>query len=210
MTALTEPVEPVWYLAYGSNLWRDRFLCYVTGGRPPGASRTYPGCRDTTPPAADAAMVVGGRIAFGGESTVWGGGIAYLDPAADGVVAARAYLLSSSQLNDVVCQETRQPPGTDLALGRGGRRIGRLPSPRGYDTVAHLGERDGHPLLTITSHQSRTPTAPSPSYLRAISRGLHEAHGWDAIRIADYLLLAAGVAGAWTRRELASLLVQRG
>ena len=34
------PVQ-VWYASYGSNLARDRFLCYLEGGRPKGATRTY-------------------------------------------------------------------------------------------------------------------------------------------------------------------------
>lgn len=23
----------VWYASYGSNMWRDRFLCYIQGGK---------------------------------------------------------------------------------------------------------------------------------------------------------------------------------
>lgn len=37
---MTEPL--VWYAAYGSNLAAARFRCYVVGGRPAGAARTYP------------------------------------------------------------------------------------------------------------------------------------------------------------------------
>jgi hypothetical protein len=50
---------------------------------------------------------------------VWGGGIAFYDPAADGELAARAYLLTFGQLSDVVAQEARQPVGSDLALHLG-------------------------------------------------------------------------------------------
>lgn len=28
------PSQPmVWYASYGSNMWRDRFLCYIQGGK---------------------------------------------------------------------------------------------------------------------------------------------------------------------------------
>ena len=42
--------DPVWYVAYGSNMSAARFGCYISGGRPPGARRTYLGCRDQSPP----------------------------------------------------------------------------------------------------------------------------------------------------------------
>ena len=43
----------VWYVSYGSNMSAARFACYVEGGRPPGGTRTNPGCRDRTPPVRD-------------------------------------------------------------------------------------------------------------------------------------------------------------
>lgn len=44
-------MEQVWYASYGSNLSSRRFSCYLCGGRPPGAIRTYPGAHDRTAPA---------------------------------------------------------------------------------------------------------------------------------------------------------------
>ena len=43
----------VWYAVYGSNLRRQRFDCYIAGGRPEGSNTEYPGCRDKTPPKDD-------------------------------------------------------------------------------------------------------------------------------------------------------------
>ena len=40
----------IWYVAYGSNLSRQRFHHYLRGGRPHGNDREYPGCRDTSDP----------------------------------------------------------------------------------------------------------------------------------------------------------------
>ena len=42
--------DPVWYVAYGSNLSRERFRAYLEGGRPVGSRRHYAGGRDTSPP----------------------------------------------------------------------------------------------------------------------------------------------------------------
>ncbi|MGW8332136.1 hypothetical protein ACWGLE_30040, partial [Streptomyces sp. NPDC055897] len=36
----------VWYASYGSNMHLDRLAHYIEGGRPAGAARSYPGCRD--------------------------------------------------------------------------------------------------------------------------------------------------------------------
>ena len=49
-------------------------------------------------------------------------------------------------------------------------------------------------------------TAPSPVYLGMLARGLREAHGWDAERIAGYLAGRPGVAGRWQRVALLELV----
>ena len=41
-------MQHIWYVAYGSNLSRERFCHYLRGGRPDGVERDYPGCRDTS------------------------------------------------------------------------------------------------------------------------------------------------------------------
>lgn len=78
----------MWYVAYGSNLSSERFACYVVGGRPAGARRTYEGCRDPSPPRRTSAIWLPGRLVFGGTSRAWGGGMAFYDPDGDGRVAA--------------------------------------------------------------------------------------------------------------------------
>lgn len=104
--------DPVmlWYVAYGSNLHRDRFLCYLAGGRPAGAARTYTGCRDPRPPAADRPVLLPGGIYFAQTSPVWGGGVAFYDPSLPGLAPARAYLLTTGQFSDVLAQEMRRAP----------------------------------------------------------------------------------------------------
>ncbi|MGQ4514658.1 histone deacetylase [Streptomyces sp. DW26H14] len=57
-----------------------RFRCYLAGGRPEGAARTYPGCRDPRPPAASALLRLSGALYFAAESEVWTGGMAFYDP----------------------------------------------------------------------------------------------------------------------------------
>jgi len=197
--------DPVWYVAYGSNLLAARFGCYLAGGRPPGASRTYAGCRDRTAPRRDVAVSLPGGLVFAGDSAVWGGGIAFYDPEADGELVARAYLLSFGQFSDVVAQEARRPVGADLLLGSTGSP-GRWPAPSGvYESVLHLDDLDGHPMLTITSLEDLEPAPPSAPYLRTILHGLAETSAWSVAERVGYLLAARGVSLVWNRAELRGL-----
>lgn len=199
----------VWYVAYGSNLLADRFGCYVSGGRPPGGLREYPGFRDPTPPRESLALTVPGGIYFAGESHAWTGGTAFFDSALPGVVAARAYLIGGAQFGDLAEQEMLRAPGTDrdlsvvLADGRHSYGPGR------YESLIRLGERDGLPMLTISAPWSWTAAqlaSPNADYLRIIGRGLAEAHRWDQRRIGEYLASAPGVADGWDPAQIRALI----
>ncbi|WP_425829931.1 histone deacetylase [Kribbella sp. DT2] len=208
--------ELVWYVAYGSNLASGRFRSYLAGGRPTGGRRVYPGCRDPREPAQVAAVEVPGGLVFSGESAVWGGGRAYYDLAAPGVVAGRAYLLTAEQLGDVAAQEMYREPGSafarELAGVLGEVESVRVMGPGRYETVARVGERDGVPMFTVTDVDAGDlePSAPSAAYLWWIAAGLRESHGWDAARVAEYLSEARGVEGAWSRNELAEIASAEG
>ena len=93
---------------------------------------------------------------FAGCSTVWGGGLAFYDSAAQGNLAARAYLVTFGQFSDVVAQEARQPIAENLVLSGTERR---WPAPsRVYETVVHVDDHEGFPMLSITSLQELAPT----------------------------------------------------
>ncbi|MER7544116.1 histone deacetylase [Spirillospora sp. NPDC127506] len=198
--------DPIWYVAYGSNLFRERFQCYLAGGRPPGGARRHAGCRDPRPARAEQSITIPGGIYFAHTSSTWGGGMAFYDPDLPGRAAARAYLLTRRQFCDVLSQEMRRDPGTDHdlseVLARGRQRLG----PGRYETVLRVGERAGHPMLTFTSPHPAAPNAPTAPYLAMLGNGLREAHGWTAGRAASYLAARPGARGAWTERAIAALL----
>ncbi len=206
----------IWYVAYGSNLAMARFRCYLSGGRPAGGSREYPGCRDPSDPVRTLAIEVPGRLVFAARSRVWGGGMAFFDGARPGVAACRAHLITTQQFADVAAQELRRPPGGEFAIDL----AGLLPDvesmvttgPGRYETVVRLGERDGVAMFTITHHDvdSLPLAAPTAPYLRWISIGLRESHGYDAARIARYLVDAPGIRGAWTEAEIRELAETEG
>ncbi len=195
----------VWYVAYGSNLASDRLRCYLAGGRPFGGLRTYAGARDPCNPRQHRAVLLPGEMVFAGQSTVWMGGIAFYFPGSVGHVAARAYLLTVEQANDLVCQEIRRPTGGDLGLIGDQPNSTRPLGGRAYDVALRLHDIDGHPSVTISSTHPATPTSPSAAYLRWICRGLGEAFGWRPARIAGYLSAFPGVRGAWTVEDLVAL-----
>lgn len=189
------PAPLVWYVSYGSNMNAARLDCYLRGGRPPGAKVTYPGARDATPPRADAAVLLPGRLRFAGESRVWGGSVAFYDHEEPGPTAARAYLITAQQFVDVAAQEMHRPPRADDPLEdvvRAGVPGGTYAAgPGRYETLLHVGERGGLPMLTITAPggaRDLLPGEPTAAYLAMLTAGLAQAHGWDAERAEAYLL----------------------
>jgi hypothetical protein len=198
----------VWYLSYGSGMDLDRLRCYLVGGRPEGAAREYPGCRDPSPPVRSAGIEVPGVLYFATESPVWTGGRAFYDPSGDGVLRGRAHLIRDSQFSDIVAQEMYREPGADLDLGPvladGRYELG----PGRYETLVCPGSLDGVPVLSFTAPWAYREVAvnrPAPAYLRRLAAGLLAAGPWDRREVARYLAQAPGVAGAWTPGAVAEL-----
>jgi hypothetical protein len=191
-------VQHIWYVAYGSNLSRERFCYYLRGGRPDGVERDYPGCRDTSDELDSFGLLISGGVYFAGRSSGWRAGMAFYDANVAGEVAARAYLITTEQFVDVLAQETRRSPGMTLDLGpvfRGERYSNGV---GGYSILVRVGERHGLPLVTFTRDRRSVSTlvAPSVLYLATMATGLREAHGWSRSQIDRYLsaLHGSGVA----------------
>jgi hypothetical protein len=137
--------------------------------------------------------------------------MAFFDRAMAGTAACRAYLITADQFGDIAAQERRRPPGGEFARDL----AGLLPDvetmvatgPGHYETVVRLGELDGAAMFTITHHDvAGLPlNPPTGRYLRWISTGLREAHGFDSARIARYLAAAPGATDAWSEAEIEAL-----
>jgi hypothetical protein len=199
----------VWYVAYGSNLFQERFSCYLAGGRPAGGRRTYTGCRDTRPARDIRAVTLPGGIYFALTSLTWGGGMAFYDPSLPGRAAARAYLLTRQQFCDVIAQEMRRDVGDDHDLAEVMETGRQILGPGRYETVIKVGERDARPMLTFTAPEgahAANLNAPSAPYLTMLGHGLREAHGWSRERAARYLSARPGARRAWTAPRIAALL----
>jgi hypothetical protein len=180
----------VWYVAYGSNLCAARFACYLGGGRPAGAGRDYPGCRDRCPARESIAVTLPGTLYFAGESTVWTGGMAFYDHDTAGPTYSRGYLITAEQFADIAAQEMRRAPGESLdltdVLVSGRHQFG----PGRYETLVLLGEHGGHPMLTFTAPgrvTDVTHTRPAAAYMQTIATGLAETLDWTDEQIHRYL-----------------------
>ncbi|HWM75742.1 MAG TPA: histone deacetylase [Nocardioides sp.] len=201
----------VWYASYGSNMSADRLACYLTGGCPPGGTRTYPGARDRTLPTAVRPLQLAGCVYFAWHSRTWGGGIAFYDPDGPGSSVGRAYRLNPGQLSDVLEQEMHRDPGVDhdlselLAEGVTVLGDGR------YESLHVVGELDGEPVVTFTSPEAMHAAdhnEPTSAYLALMARGLVEGHAWDADRVAAYLLNRPGI-GSWDAAGIRRLVDPR-
>lgn len=194
----------VWYVAYASNLSAERLRCYLAGGRPDGARRTYEGGRDPSPPTGDRLLKLSGGLIFAGRSRVWGGALAFYDPTVDSQVVTRSYRITFGQLSDLVSQETRQPVGCNLTPPAEEGRP--WPTPSGvYESLIRVGDHDGLPVFTLTSLQPLEPAPPSTPYLRTIVRGLEEVWESTAQDRVAYLLKARGVTPSWSHEQLLAL-----
>jgi hypothetical protein len=177
--------DSIWYVAYGSNMAAARLRCYIEVGTPIGAHRAYTGCRDQAMPIASRAVVIPGQVYFALESATWTGGMAFYDPDADGQTAARAWLITTQQFADVLSQEMGRPIGDEIDFARLTPGVRLSLGPGRYETVVHIGDLDGHAMVTFTCPwrmDEVETTVPHPAYLRMLTSGLSEAHGWDELR----------------------------
>lgn len=188
-----ESDDRAWYVAYGSNMCRDRLLAYLEGtvapstaGRARGVTEAgsrsarygpHRGCADPTPPTADRALELAQPVRFRGRSPRWGGGVAFLDlhPAEGCRTPARAWLLTVTQVLSVVGQESRRPVDPPRSLLEGMAVGETVPLGGGwYDTLLRLDDIDGRPAVTVTTAQPLPLTEPTAPYLATIAAGRAE------------------------------------
>ncbi|MDA5283221.1 histone deacetylase [Streptomyces sp. NPDC054904] len=200
--------EQVWYASYGSNMHMDRLAAYIAGGTPPGATRTYPGCRDRRAPERSIAVELEGRLYFATESPVWTGGRGFYDPTAAGRMWGRAHLVTVGQMSDIAAQEMYRDPGADLDVSTAVRDGRDELGPGRYETLICPGAIEGIPVLTFTAPwtlQDVEVLTPSAAYLRYLAGGLLESGPWEERGIARYLAACPGAAGSWTAHQVREL-----
>lgn len=209
--------DQIWYAAYGSNLDPDRFECYLSGGRPLGATRTYPGVREPVLNLQARALRISGQLSFAWHSPTWGGGIAFYEPAPttatpaghpEKIVLARGYLLTHQALSDVVEQEMRRSPSVNHDFAEVVRTGRQMLGPGRYETLHRVGEFEGRAVLTfgIDDAASLGLRAPAAAYVATIARGLRRTHDLTLTAVVDYLLDCPGMTPGWDRESLTAVV----
>ena len=152
-----ENQDLVWYVSYGSNLLKERFLYYIEGGYYQG--KCYAGCKNRNLPRCNKAFTIPHPLYFGNESRTWGGtGVAFIANEKSGKTLGRAWLVTTDQFKAIRGQEGC--------------------SPKWYEYCVKLGtDENGIQYKTFTQDpQHREPNPPSDEYLEVIRRGLKETY----------------------------------
>ncbi len=165
--------EYVWYVSYGSNMLKKRFLCYIQGGSYKGSGYRK-ACKDTTPPLAVKTIEIPYGMYFGNESPTWYDcGVSFLDTTEKGYALGVAYLITKEQFEHVAKQENngRYPGGGEW-----------------YEDIIDLGTMEGIKIKTITNNNLRTYKEPCLEYYETLRKGIKE--NWPNMAdkdIEDYL-----------------------
>ncbi|WP_099355007.1 hypothetical protein [Fredinandcohnia onubensis] len=196
----------VWYASYGSNINRDRFLCYIKGGRPKGSTETEVGCKDTSSPIDEGIFTIPYPLYFAKEARRWDSkGVAFIDgsPNEDTATYSKKYLITSEQFIDVLKQENSGLQ-FDIDLQKvkeSGSMIFRKKA--WYGRILYLGDDGGYPIFTFTAPWDIETVAfnkPSYEYLDTIISGLKEYYSKE--EIIQYLENKPGIKGNYSTEEL--------
>ena len=161
--------EYVWYVSYGSNMLKERFMCYIKGGSFEG-SRYRQAFSDATPPLAVKTFEIPYDMYFGNTSGSWQDcGVSFLDLSKKGHALGVAYLITKDQFRHVCAEENG----------------GRAPEEgySWYEDIIDLGVMDGFEVKTITNRNLRPYKEPCLEYRETLIRGIEE--NWPDMFIRD-------------------------
>ena len=151
----------VWYVSYGSNMLKDRFMHYIKGGKFENRGRKRAACVDTSEPVAVRAYDIPFDMYFANESGSWEHkGVSFLDITKPGHALGVAYLISREQFEHVAREEN----------GGGNPES----CPNWYNCVKNLDSVDSCEVVTLTNDGVRPYNEPCEAYLNTLHRGLAE------------------------------------
>ncbi|CDQ18148.1 hypothetical protein SAMN05192559_102109 [Halobacillus karajensis] len=205
-----EKVNYVWYASYGSNLNRDRFLCYIKGGKPEGSGKVEVGCKDPTLPIEEATYIMHYPLYFAMESGRWQQqGVGFIGLKQDNKhrTYSRKYLITIEQFMDVVKQENNGA-ALDIDLHEIMDQGYKTIKDSWYGTILYLGNEGGYPVLTFTADWDLDVpfNQPSKEYLSMIIHGLKSTLGLENKEVIDYLSSKPGIDGYYRKADIEQLI----
>lgn len=201
----------VWYAGFGSNISKDRFHCYIEGGKPEGNFKNHEGCRNKDLPKEEKSLIVNHELYFAKKSRSWkNGGVGFINAERDEAIKtfARMYLITKQQLEDLAKQENNTSNYLSIdfeeAISKGETifKTGAW-----YGKLLYLGKEEQYPIFTLTSENYVNGiNRPSEEYLQTIINGLKEAHNLTEQEIIDYFIDKQGIQGRYSSQEISRLV----
>lgn len=209
---MMEEEAKVWYACYGSNLLKERFSCYIGGGRPANAKRVYPGCTNKTLPEKSKGITINGELYFAKSSKTWsGGGAGFIQSNFDKSIETlgRMYLITQQQFVDLVQQEIKFEGDFDIDLQQVIKnRSLDMKNNSWYGKIIYLGEDEDSPIFTFTNEDYLKDeiNPPHEFYLKIIIDGLKETYQMSDNEIEAYLKNKEGIKGGPIEDKLPKLI----
>lgn len=183
--ALAKDTEYIWYASYGSNMSRERFMCYIEGGRPPGAKKTQQRMSVWSEPTHDTEIKISHEMYFAKRARNWGnGGVCFIGPAEPdnnrAETRCRIYRITRQQFIELIADENkadRESVARELKDLDFKNDKSRAFGDGWYNLVLRVGQHgDGYPIWTFTQSgdERDARVAPSPEYITTLVRGLAE------------------------------------
>ena len=148
----------VWYVCYGSNLCKKRFMCYITGSsNKEFGIKAGDRCFNQSPIVDIKHIKIPYEMYFGNKSSSWdNGGVSFIKETQDlkKYSFATAYLIEREQYEHIWKREGK--------------------SPRWYGHEIELDLIDGFPAKTFTSDCVHEYNEPCQRYLKVVKKGLIE------------------------------------
>lgn len=174
----------VWYVGYGSNLFSERFICYIKGRRFLWGGSLVNGCKDKTLPIENKPVIISHGLFFAKSSSSWNnGGVAFVTTNRDESMHTyrRMWKVTEEQFSEIWDQEGRVWYNEKIDLGR---------------------DDEGVPIWTITSKDELNSSKPSDNYLKTIIAGLKETHHLSDKDIMKYMMKMPGIKDNFKEKNL--------
>lgn len=184
----------IWYASYGSNISIERFKCYIQGGKPEGATRTYQGCIDQKPPIDQQPILIPHELYFAKSAGVWnGGGVCFINPEKNNKAKTlgNMYLITRQQFLEVVQQENNTHEPIKIDFNRTQKEESLIVRENSwYGNLLYLGEEGDAPIFTFTNEKYLVNGINSPNqhYLGTIIKGLIATHQLSISQLEDYFV----------------------